>query len=43
MAARDTAGNVGKKTQALVLVPKVAKLTVSNARARLAAWASRPE
>ena len=43
VAARDTAGNVGKKTQALVLVPKVAKLTVSNARARLEARASRPE
>jgi hypothetical protein len=37
VAARDTAGNVGKKTRTLVIVPKVAKLTVSDARARLAA------
>jgi hypothetical protein len=37
VAARDTAGNVGKKTRMLVIVPKVAKLTVSDARGRLAA------
>jgi PASTA domain len=37
VAARDTAGNVGKKTRTLVIVPRVAELTVSDARARLAA------
>jgi PASTA domain len=37
VATRDTAGNVGKKTRTLVIVPKLATLAVSDARARLAA------
>ena len=37
VAARDTAGNVGKKTRTLVVVPKLATLSVSDARARLTA------
>ncbi len=36
VAARDSAGNVGAKTRTLVIVPSVAKLLVSQAKARLA-------
>jgi hypothetical protein len=36
VAARDAAGNVGAKTRALVIIPRLAKLTVAQARARLA-------
>jgi hypothetical protein len=35
VAARDGAGNVGKKTRALVIVPSLSKLTVAQARSRL--------
>jgi hypothetical protein len=37
VAARDTAGNIGAKTRRLVLVPKVKKLTLGDATARLTA------
>ena len=37
VAARDVAGNVGPKTAALVIVPSVAKLTLTDAKARLVA------
>ena len=37
VAARDGAGNVGPKTRALVIVPRVARLTLAAARARLTA------
>jgi PASTA domain-containing protein/Big-like domain-containing protein len=37
VAARDAAGNVGPKTGALVIVPNVKKLTLSQAKARLTA------
>jgi hypothetical protein len=37
VAARDTAGNVGTKTSALVIVPRVKNLTVADAHARLKA------
>ncbi len=37
VAARDAAGNVGPKTRALVIVPRVAKLTLASAQARLTA------
>jgi Big-like domain-containing protein len=36
VAARDSAGNVGAKTGALVIVPGLAKLTLAQAKARLA-------
>jgi hypothetical protein len=35
VAARDSAGNVGAKTRALVIVPGLAKLTLAQANARL--------
>jgi hypothetical protein len=35
VAARDSAGNVGAKTRALVIVPALAKLTLAQAKARL--------
>jgi hypothetical protein len=35
VAARDVAGNVGPKTAGLVIVPSVAKLTLTDAKARL--------
>lgn len=35
VAARDTVGNVGAKTHALVIVPRVKNLTVADADARL--------
>jgi hypothetical protein len=37
VAARDAAGNVGPKTRALVVVPRVTKLTLASARAKLTA------
>jgi hypothetical protein len=37
VAARDAAGNVGPKTRALVIVPRVARLTLATARAKLTA------
>jgi hypothetical protein len=37
LAARDTVGNVGAKTRALVIVPKLKDLTVVDASARLTA------
>jgi hypothetical protein len=37
VAARDTAGNVGAKTGALVVVPSVRNLTLTDARKRLTA------
>jgi hypothetical protein len=37
VAARDAAGNVGPKTRALVIVPRVARLTLASARAKLTA------
>jgi hypothetical protein len=36
IAARDSAGNVGAKTRTLVIVPKLAKLLVGEAKTRLA-------
>jgi hypothetical protein len=35
VAARDSAGNVGAKTRALVIVPGLAKLTLAQAKTRL--------
>jgi hypothetical protein len=35
VAARDSAGNVGAKTRAVVIVPGLAKLTLAQAKARL--------
>jgi hypothetical protein len=35
VAARDAAGNVGSKTRALVIIPRLARLTVAQAQARL--------
>jgi hypothetical protein len=37
VAARDVAGNVGAKTRALVIVPRVRNLTLVDARARVTA------
>lgn len=37
VAARDAAGNVGPKTRALVIVPRVSRLTLASARAKLTA------
>jgi hypothetical protein len=37
VAARDAAGNVGPKTRGLVIVPRVTKLTLASARAKLTA------
>jgi hypothetical protein len=36
VAARDAAGNVGKETRALVIVPSLERLTVAKAKSRLA-------
>ena len=37
VAARDAAGNVGAKTRSLVIIPKLKKLTLAGAQARLTA------
>jgi hypothetical protein len=37
VAARDAAGNVGPKTRALVVVPRVTRLTLASAQAKLKA------
>lgn len=37
VAARDAAGNVGPRSRALLVVPRLAKLTVANAKQRLTA------
>jgi hypothetical protein len=42
VAARDSAGNVGAKTRALVIVPALAKLTLAQAKARLVGRGLRP-
>ena len=35
VAARDTAGNIGVRTNALVIVPKLARLTLAKAKSAL--------